>query len=322
MLTLILAAAIQHVALVQDFTGDPKGDLFTPPADEAKAPYYIALKKTLQESEFHIFCTDLKKEEKELSKIVFWNIPRWVKEKRLKTLPKNKSILFLWEPPTTAPDLYTKKAWEPFKAIYTWDDDLVDGKRFFKFHYPVLAQMDSDLVPFPKRQLCTTICTNKKSSDKRELYSERERAITFFDAHAKEFAFYGFGWEKTSLKSYKGTVDDKHGTLKKYKFALCYENMGNIKGYITEKIFDCFRAGTVPIYLGASNIETYIPKSCFIDRRAFASDAALLAHIQSITEEEHATLLANIRTYLASPAAQKFSSTHFIATLLKSLNDE
>lgn len=39
------------------------------------------------------------------------------------------------------------------------------------------------------------------------------------------------------------------------------------KGYITEKIFDCFFPGVIPIYWGAENVTDYIPQDTFIDRR-------------------------------------------------------
>jgi hypothetical protein len=57
--------------------------------------------------------------------------------------------------------------------------------------------------------------------------------------------------------------------LEKYKFSICYENARDTPGYITEKIFDCFFAGCVPIYWGANNITDHIPKECFIDKRDF-----------------------------------------------------
>ena len=40
---------------------------------------------------------------------------------------------------------------------------------------------------------------------------------------------------------------------------------------VSEKIFDCFAAGNVPIYWGASNVTDYIPEDCFIDMRSFSS---------------------------------------------------
>jgi hypothetical protein len=53
----------------------------------------------------------------------------------------------------------------------------------------------------------------------------------------------------------------------KYKFIICYENSYN-DGYITEKIFNCLYARTIPIYKGSEKINNYINKDCFIDGRS------------------------------------------------------
>ena len=50
----------------------------------------------------------------------------------------------------------------------------------------------------------------------------------------------------------------------KYKFILAFENSYN-DGYITEKIFNCFFAKTIPIYKGSNIIKNYINESSFID---------------------------------------------------------
>jgi hypothetical protein len=43
----------------------------------------------------------------------------------------------------------------------------------------------------------------------------------------------------------------------KYKFIICFENSYN-DGYITEKIFNCLFAKTIPIYSGSDKITDYI----------------------------------------------------------------
>jgi len=50
----------------------------------------------------------------------------------------------------------------------------------------------------------------------------------------------------------------------KYKFILCVENSIG-EGYITEKIFNCFFARTIPIFIGTDDIYLYINSSCFIN---------------------------------------------------------
>lgn len=100
--------------------------------------------------------------------------------------------------------------------------------------------------------------------------------------------------------------------MKWYKFSFAYENIRDIPGYVTEKIFDCFQAGSVPIYWGASNVDVYIPKNCFIAREDFESDAALYEYLVNMTEQEHTRYLDNIRAFLSSEQAQLFSPENFI----------
>lgn len=49
-----------------------------------------------------------------------------------------------------------------------------------------------------------------------------------------------------------------------YKFILCFENSYQ-NGYVTEKIFNCFFSGAIPIYKGAPNILDYFSESTFIN---------------------------------------------------------
>ena len=111
------------------------------------------------------------------------------------------------------------------------------------------------------------------------------------------------------------TISKKLETLKHYKFAICYENVKDIPGYITEKIFDCFLSGCIPIYWGANNITDHIPRSCFIDKRNFDSYEKLYAHLTSITEKEQISYLYNIDSFLQSEKAKPFSSEYFAQTI-------
>ncbi|MEK0336821.1 MAG: glycosyltransferase family 10 [Nitrosopumilus sp.] len=72
-------------------------------------------------------------------------------------------------------------------------------------------------------------------------------------------------------------------TLKKvseYLFCFCPENTYHSLwswGYLTERLFRCFKAKTVPIYIGCYNIENLVPKDLFIDFRDFRGDYNRLA---------------------------------------------
>lgn len=245
----------------------------------------------------------------DVEKIIFFNItPKVARKYDLSRFPREKIVLFMWEPKTVLRRMYLPRIRHCFSRIYTWNDSLVDGKTHFKFHYPVLTSMIGEVIPFEEKKLCTLVASNLKSRFENELYSKRKEVIHFFEQVGEEgFEFFGRRWDPAEYKSYRGEVADKIGTIKNYRFNICYENTKDTPGYITEKIFDCFAAGTVPIYWGACNIEEYIPNDCFIDRNAFSNLEELHTYIKAMSKEEYEGYLMRIKSFLASDRAKKFS---------------
>lgn len=121
------------------------------------------------------------------------------------------------------------------------------------------------------------------------------------------FKFDGLIFKKYSF--YKGTIEDKLEVLKQYKFSLCFENVADEDIYITEKIFDCFKVGTIPIYLGPRNIKQIIPSNTFIDYRDFDNIRELFEHLKSINKIEFELIQHNIKRYLDSDAINLFNSS-------------
>lgn len=109
----------------------------------------------------------------------------------------------------------------------------------------------------------------------------------------------------------RGPVASKSHTLSRYTFALCFENMV-LEGWITEKIFDCFFSGTVPVYLGAPDVERWIPKECFIDMRAFTGFEELRAYLHGLSPDEVQSFREAARGFLASEAFDRFSTRRFV----------
>jgi hypothetical protein len=274
--------------------------------------------KALQENNVHLIATDLKKDKdhNELAYVVVWNKPGCPTKELYKKFPQKKLLLFMWEPPSVIQ--YTPEQLSHYKRVYTWDDDLVDNKKFFKFYYPELKPMMTNLPAFEEKKLVTQISSNKKSKHPNELYSERESVIQFFE-DKNDFDFYGFAWEKKGYKNYRGSIQNKLETLKDYRFNVCYENIHDVKGYITEKIFDSFAAGAIPIYWGASNVTDYIPKNCFIDRRDFKDFSEVYEFIRTMDKETYENYLTNIENYLKSDKAKLFSQTMFEVIFLEAI---
>jgi hypothetical protein len=252
--------------------------------------------------------------------VLFFNHkPSQLKQCIAAGLPVDKRVLFLFEPEVVLPQQYQPRIWKLYGKIFTLRDDLVDNKKILKMHYPQ-GQIYLSRVPgFHERKFLTLVNANKYSYVKNELYSFRRLAIRYFEGHGENFDLFGHGWDTKvafhtstllsalrraafsqyfrDLKdgsrrytSYRGTVESKPSTLAQYKFCLAFENEKDVPGYITEKIFDSLFCGTIPIYLGASNIEEYIPSNCFIDMRSFENFAQLERHLTTLSEKDFVAL--------------------------------
>lgn len=122
-------------------------------------------------------------------------------------------------------------------------------------------------------------------------------------------------------KVYKGFSKSKSETLGKYKFALCFEN-SILKGWITEKIFDCFFAGTVPVYWGAPDITDYIPENAFIDKRKYPVYPELRDYLRSLTEKDIQLYKENARDFLASEKFKPFSKGSFARIFTNAVEED
>jgi len=229
------------------------------------------------------------------------------------------------------PENHVRKLGEMFPVVFTWNDTLVDDKRFFKYRIPQPVQWPKvERVPFNNKKLLVNISANKYSSHPLELYEIRRTSIEYFEKKFKDqFDLYGIGWNEPAThgqhylktlvpfySSYKGTVKRKSDIFPKYRFALCYEN-AILPGYITEKIFDCMRSDCVPIYLGAPNINEYLPQDTYIDRRKFSDDEQLASYILSIDEVKYEHYREGITEYLSSNEFSSFLCTTLAETIVK-----
>lgn len=131
--------------------------------------------------------------------------------------------------------------------------------------------------------------------------------------------FYKFFPEKPYKLAQGVANKDKLELLRGYRFAIAYENYQGNVNYISEKIFDALYAGVVPIYLGDTDIGAYIWPSCFIDRRNFESDAALLDFVLGCPEQEWKKLRDAGKAYLDSEEIKLFQPECYTNNLLKAI---
>ena len=77
----------------------------------------------------------------------------------------------------------------------------------------------------------------------------------------------------------------KDEVLKRYMFCLVFEN-GVSPGFVSEKIHQCFRAGSLPIWYGTEDVALLVPKGSYVDMRDFQSHLALAEYMVKLTNNE------------------------------------
>lgn len=284
---------------------------------------FFSLKKYLKERNININTYDIPTKKIPYRYVYFdlpypWNFSAW----KLILFNRKKNILICNESSLIIPFNYWKILHVFFTKVYTWHDKLVDNKKYFKILLPKSSTgVQTKLKKFEEKEFLILINKNTLplfpfqliSSFGRELYSERIKSMAFFEkAIPDKFFIYGRGWNKPKkynlterifgfkkYSNYKGEVNDKIKMLSNFKYCLCFENV-EAEGYITEKIFDCFKAKCVPIYWGAPDIEKYIPKDCFIDFRDFGDYGKLLTYLTSINESLYNNYIKNIEELLSN----------------------
>lgn len=257
--------------------------------------------------------------------------------------------LLLAENPANRPDNYWTAGHAAFDKVFTWHSDLVDGEKYIRCFPANRVPRPFDISPEGKHGLCTTIASQKYNPHPAELYSERISAIRWFEKnHPTDFDLYGTLWDRrwftgglsrlnlilskvyqtlpaagkcSRFPSWRGSVTRKHDVLRQYRFSICYEN-AVFPGYITEKLFDCWFAGCIPVYLGAPDISTFIPEGTYIDKRKFHDYEQLYRYLKNMSSEEYMNYLVAINSFINSEAIRPFSAEGFADLMISHLIPE
>ena len=261
----------------------------------------------------------------------------------------NNSFLIVVDNSYIHPLNDNKNYLEKYRLFFSWRACHKKYKNFKKINIP-FALNKNNFKSYNERARFSTLISNNKSFpfflSKNNLYKERIKTIRWFENFAlQDFDLYGSDWDKSpkifgklgflihifenfiplykldffKFKSWKGSVKNKNETLQKYKFAIVYENTDKFDDYLTEKIFDCFMAGCVPIYWGPDNICDYIPQNCFIDRKRFNNHHEMYTFLKNISEKQFSEIQNNIKNFLNSESIKSFSPEIFSEIVSKNI---
>ncbi len=223
-----------------------------------------------------------------------------------------------------------------FPVVLTYDPRLIDGVRFRKQLLPQpFLESHRQFWAKEKTRFATMIVGNKRSAGHNELYSIRRTLIQFFEEqHPEAFDLYGTGWNQpqslfekffrnraftTSL--YRGICDSKLDILADYKFTFCPDNHEHVD-YIDEKLFDALFAGSVPVYIGAPNVDDHIPETCFVSWERAQSLPELYDRLAAIAGcGDLATMRQSGWDFLTGDRFEPFSIEHFSDAIYQAITE-
>jgi len=168
---------------------------------------------------------------------------------------------------------------------------------------------------------------------KNSLHVFRHELILFF-AKKNQIKLFGSQWTNNKIfpsnirselsfeihKLNPNKVEDKHKVIQGFKFCFCIENTQEI-GYITEKIIDSIKAETIPVYVGAPDINNYVPSNCFININSFNNLNELYDFLNNISEENAYKIIENGKIFLKSEEGKRFSYEFLAEFILKKIKD-
>lgn len=262
--------------------------------------------------------------------------------------PSARAYVYLYENPLIRPLNRNRDALSRYSKWFAWDGELLDDPRAIRLPYPNRLVMEGSAGPSERPLFLALVASNKALAirDPRDQYEERVRILDWYERHSPgDFHLYGRGWERPAAlpgrmgrvrnqmrkllgrflpsqspyATWRGPVDDKIKLLSRARFCIAHENCRDLPGYVTEKLFDCFRAGCVPVYVGPSEIADLVPGDCFIDGRLFAHPAELDAHLRSINDVAYRSYQGRIRAFLESAQSRPFSQEYFADVIVREI---
>jgi alpha(1,3/1,4) fucosyltransferase len=277
---------------------------------------------------------------------VFFKQPGYRYYRRLRRMPGKKLYLWLAENEANRPDNYWRWNQRAFDKVFTWNPTLVDNKKVFQMWHVVKIPGPFSINVAEKTKFCLTISSQKYLSHPKNLYAERVAIIRWFEReHPDQFDLYGGRWDRRYFTgglsrlnlfvqavysrfpkrfhvrlfpSHRGTIPNKNAVMRQYKFAVVYEN-AVFPGYVSEKIFDAFFAGCVPIYLGAPDVTDSIPAETFVDRRKFRNHEELYQFLTSMSEKDYLGYIRAIEDFVRGDRIQVFGAENMVRIYLKEI---
>jgi len=311
--------------------GHTQDNIFTESGRDSCNLPFIKLKDALKKCAIEIHTPDMCSGEPEIE--IHLNVQNPVST--------GYKYLILWE----HEDIYPKNKIVPnyYRAIFSWKN----LRRKNSFLLPCCnLDRPSGTKTFSEREIYFSMLASNNFLNTRninELYIERARIINWFAKnHPMKFKLYGPNWnfkvrnlsiygrllrhfdrifhveDQLVKKIYCGYISSKFSILEDSKYSFCYEN-SRVDNYVTEKLIEAIIGGTVPIYIGPSNIGDFIPDECYINADKFNSLKSLYEFVMEITPNQYSQIQDSGQQWLKTNARNLFGIEQFVQVVVEQL---
>jgi hypothetical protein len=198
-----------------------------------------------------------------------------------------------------------------YTAIYTHDQSLLNLDNRFKYcpngsNYPWVRKKDWGL--YQKTKLCSMFASDKQFTEG-HVYRHKIAKLALDNG----FDVFGgaHGTTRTVIDP-RNPWDTKLEGIGYYMFSIVVEN-GNYDSYYTEKILDCFAAGTIPVYWGTKKL----PTDFDLDGIIWLKEGDENAILSSLTPDLYQSKLSAIKNNLNALNNLKIADDYLFEEIIK-----
>lgn len=237
---------------------------------------------------------------------------KFINRNKIAAVESKVKVAILTEPRKLQPQMYEsmESCMDVVDLVLTHDRVFLNKypakSRFFICSCPIISYEETRL--HPKSKLCSMILSSKTQLDGHQLRHDIYNQLKD-DPQFSFIDYFGDGAGKY--------VVEKSDTVRDYMFSITIEN--NKKDfYFTEKIFDCFAVGAIPIFWGCPSIGGFFDKGGI---RSFNSIEHLKMILSRISEEEYQKSFKSVENNFKT--VQNYVETDDIAfdTVIKFLKE-
>lgn len=185
-----------------------------------------------------------------------------------------------------------QRPWD-YQFHYSISFDHIENERYYRLPLYVVYDFDNALKGVPnysthkrtaddiksKTEFCSFVVRNPNCQKRNDFFHKLSQ-YKRVDSGGPLFNNIGYVLEYGD-NAMKAKID----WLSKYKFNMCFEN-SSYPGYTTEKIYEAFIGGTIPIYWGSTTVECDFNPRAFLNWFDYKNDEDFIQAIIELDTNE------------------------------------